>query len=84
MMHADELAGNSCGVGQIRFFVSSGPMNIPDSAFAAAESVLDALGDARGKARRARGKLRGDPAEDLSWWTKIVDASLPYTTIDLK
>lgn len=35
-------------------------------------------------ARRLRRKWRGVPAEDLSWWPKIVATSRPYSSIELK
>lgn len=34
--------------------------------------------------RRMRRRLRGLPAENLSWWAKIVEVSRPYSAIELK
>lgn len=35
-------------------------------------------------ARRCRSRLRGRPALDLHWWTRIVEQSSPYSKIELR
>jgi len=47
----------------------------------AAERTLDRL---TRFARRCRTRLRGRPAEDFSWWPRIVELSRPYSKIELK
>ncbi|MBI3887223.1 MAG: methyltransferase domain-containing protein [Opitutae bacterium] len=34
--------------------------------------------------RRLRSRLRGRAAEDFSWWTEIVEASRPYSRLELR
>jgi SAM-dependent methyltransferase len=48
-------------------------------------SIYSRIGDSALRfGRRMRSRLRGRSADDVSWWPKIVEASRPYSSIELK
>lgn len=70
-------------------------MRVPDWIFGGSNTVLDVtsmkappfvrLSDCGLRwARRLRRRLRGLPAEESSWWPKILELSRPYSSIELK